>query len=148
MSCMNSLFNRLILTGSLLVAVGIAFNALAAHQLEKMLSPRDLEIFDTASTYQLMHGFGFILLALLVKKIPGSQLTRVGFLLGIGIILFCGSLYVLSISEILLDKRLTSLGMITPLGGLSFIAGWILLGFYGFRVEKSNHHSHQKGLKE
>lgn len=109
--------------GSLLACLGVALGAFGAHGLRPRVSPRDLEIFETAVRYQLLHA-----LALIVTGIIGRQLQEAGRLLAavpwlftVGILLFSGSLYLM----VLLDKRW--LGAITPLGGLLFLAGWLVL---------------------
>ena len=103
-------------TGAILGALGVLLGAFGAHGLENIASPQGLEHWDTASQYQLVHA-----LALLgVAAHPGRP-KWAGRLFVLGIVLFSGSLYLYALTGI------SRLGMITPLGGLSLIAGWIAL---------------------
>ena len=115
--------NVIISIGSFNSAIAILFNAFGAHGLKDRLEPRWLEVFETACRYHLWHGIGLILLGLLASRLTQARSTQIASLMLMGIIIFSGSLYLLSITQ------LTWLGMITPLGGLSFIAAWLLLGW-------------------
>ena len=111
-----------ILLGAGNAALAIVFGAFAAHGLRNFLSEKMLSIFLTAVDYHLYHGLGLIVVGLLLAQSPISQLLKVSvWMMLIGIIIFCGSLYGLSLSGI------TWLGMITPIGGISFIVSWVLI---------------------
>lgn len=111
-----------ILLGSGNAAIAIVFGAFAAHGLRSSLSEKMLSIFQTAVDYHIYHALGLILAGLLLDKRPVSCLLKSSVVMMlIGIVVFCGSLYGLSLSE------KTWLGMITPIGGLSFIASWVLI---------------------
>jgi uncharacterized membrane protein YgdD (TMEM256/DUF423 family) len=101
---------------------GVALGAFAAHGLKGQLSPEYLVVFQTGVHYQLVHALALFGVALLAERLPGRLLTAAGSLFGVGILLFSGSLYALTLSG------LGKLGMITPLGGLCFLAGWLCLG--------------------
>jgi len=115
--------NVIISIGSFNAAIAILLNAFAAHGLKGSLEPRWLEIFETACRYHLWHGIALILLGLLAQRLSQTRCNLIASLMLTGIILFSGSLYVLSLTQ------LTWLGMITPLGGLSFISAWFLLAW-------------------
>lgn len=109
--------------------IGIAFALLAnilgafgTHSLQKTLTIHQLEIFKTGIEYQFNHSLGLLILAILMFHIKNRWIVAGGISFIIGIILFSGSLYALSLTTI------TTLGLITPLGGLAFIFGWVLLG--------------------
>jgi uncharacterized membrane protein YgdD (TMEM256/DUF423 family) len=106
---------------------GVALGAFAAHGLKGQLSPEYLAVFQTGVHYQLVHALALFGVALLTERLPGRLLTAAGSLFGIGILLFSGSLYALTLSG------LGKLGMITPLGGLCFLAGWLCLGLAAVR---------------
>lgn len=108
-------------TLSALLAVGLG--AFGAHGLKHLVTPEMLEIYKTGVTYQMWHALGLICIALLQQQAPlaNKLLCWAGWLLIGGIILFSGSLYLL----VLLDAKW--LGMITPFGGLAFLAGWLCL---------------------
>ncbi len=111
-----------VIIGALFAALSVAFGAFGAHMLERILEPKYLETWGTGVTYQMLHAVGIILVGLLMGKLPGNALLSwSGWLMLIGILLFSGSLYVLSITKI------SMLGAITPLGGVSFIIAWVLM---------------------
>jgi uncharacterized membrane protein YgdD (TMEM256/DUF423 family) len=107
---------------------GVALGAFAAHGLKGQLSPEYLVVFQTGVHYQLVHALALFGVALLAERLPGRLLTAAGSLFGVGILLFSGSLYALTLSG------LGKLGMITPLGGLCFLAGWLCLGLAALRA--------------
>ena len=111
-----------ILLGAGNAALAIVFGAFAAHGLRSSLSEKMLSIFQTAVDYHIYHALGLILVGLLLVQRPVSHLLKSSIVMMlIGIVVFCGSLYGLSLSG------RTWLGMITPIGGLSFIASWVLI---------------------
>ncbi|MDE1989711.1 MAG: DUF423 domain-containing protein [Betaproteobacteria bacterium] len=107
-------FNTLFF-GSLLAATGVALGAFGAHGLRHLLSPPALEWWHTAVEYQMWHALGLIGLG--ATRIP--ELRWASALLGSGTVLFSGSLYLLALTG------LHWLGMVTPLGGLLMISGWL-----------------------
>ena len=107
---------------------GVALGAFAAHGLKSRLTPEYLTIFHTGVTYQLVHTLALFGVALLATQIPGRLVTWAGASFAIGILLFSGSLYVLTTTGI------SKLGIITPFGGLAFLIGWVCLGFAAWRL--------------
>ncbi len=107
---------------------GVALGAFAAHGLKSRLSPEYLTIFQTGVTYQLVHTLALFGVALLAAHIPGRLVTWAGWLFCLGIVLFSGSLYGLTLSGI------AKLGIITPFGGLAFLLGWLCLGLAAWRL--------------
>ena len=104
--------------------LGVAFGAFGAHALKDKLDPHYLEVFKTGVQYQMYHAFALIAVALLMKfsaQQSNNLLVYSGWAFLIGIIIFSGSLYILSVSGIKI------FGAITPIGGLSFLIGWALL---------------------
>jgi uncharacterized membrane protein YgdD (TMEM256/DUF423 family) len=116
-----------LLAGALLAALSVIFGAFGAHSLENHISTASLNTFETAARYQMYHSVGLILLFLIQRQIDAPLLNIVGYLFLTGIILFSGSLYLL----VLTDTKW--LGAITPLGGVAFILGWILMAFAAWR---------------
>lgn len=100
---------------------GVALGAFAAHGLRSRLSADYLAVFQTGVHYQLIHALALFGVALLAVHAPGRALTAAGWLFALGVLLFSGSLYLLSLTGI------TKLGMITPIGGTAFLAGWMCL---------------------
>lgn len=107
---------------------GVGLGAFAAHALKSRLSPEYLAVFQTAVHYQMLHALALLALALLVRQLPGRLLLAAGYLFTLGVVLFSGSLYALTLSGI------SALGMITPMGGLAFLAGWLCLGVHAWRL--------------
>lgn len=106
---------------------GVALGAFAAHGLKNRLSPEHLAVFQTGSHYQLIHALALFGVALLALQVPGRLVNLAGGCFALGILLFSGSLYLLSLSGI------GGLGIITPFGGLAFLAGWLCLGLAAWR---------------
>lgn len=107
---------------------GVALGAFAAHGLKNRLSADYLAIFHTGVTYQLVHALALFGVALLAVHLPGRLVGWAGYLFVLGIVLFSGSLYLLTLTGI------SKLGMITPIGGLCFLAGWVCLGLAAWRL--------------
>lgn len=109
--------------GSLSAAVGVAAGAFGAHTLRGRLTPDLLNGFETGVRYHLIHALALLAVAWAASRWPGPVVSLAGWCFVAGTILFSGSLYVLCLTG------LRTLVVITPLGGLSFIAGWLLLGW-------------------
>ena len=113
----------LLMLASLSGFTGVALGAFAAHGLRGKLPENLLNAFQTGVSYQLWHTMALIGVALLLLRSPESTLLKVtGVLFAVGILLFSGSLYVLALSG------LGKLGMITPLGGVTWLVAWFCLG--------------------
>lgn len=108
---------------------GVALGAFAAHGLKNRLTPEYLTIFHTGVTYQLVHTLALFGVALLATQIPGRLITWAGVSFAVGILLFSGSLYLLTTTGI------SKLGIITPFGGLAFLIGWVCLGLAAWRLQ-------------
>ena len=111
---------------------GVGLGAFAAHALKAYLSVDYLAVFQTGVHYQLMHSLALLAVALLYLRAPSRLLRASGLLFVVGVVLFSGSLYALVLSGI------SKLGMITPLGGLCFLAGWLCLGVAAWRLPISS----------
>jgi uncharacterized membrane protein YgdD (TMEM256/DUF423 family) len=110
-----------LIIGAINAFLSVALGAFAAHGLEGKIPDRYLETWKTGVTYEMFHATGLMIVGLALGKISSPLLTWSGWLMFIGIILFSGSLYVLSVTQIKV------LGAITPLGGISFLVAWVLL---------------------
>ena len=120
----------LLLLGSTLGFFGVALGAFGAHGLKRILTPEMLTVFETAVRYHMYHAFAIIIAALLAERHPAAGTA--GRLFGLGILLFSGSLYVLALTGI------GTFGMITPFGGISFLAGWGMLAYTAFKMKKED----------
>ncbi len=111
-----------LLAGSIAMVLAVILGAFGAHALEERLSNEMLDIFTTGVTYHFYHAIGLLIVGIVAYHLPDSNLLKwTGWLMISGILIFSGSLYVLSTSGV------RWLGAITPIGGLCFIASWILL---------------------
>jgi uncharacterized membrane protein YgdD (TMEM256/DUF423 family) len=113
----------------ILGATAVALGALGAHALKEVLNPSQLESFKTGVLYQILHTLFLGFVFLLYLKNNSKKLKLIFNLVFWGIILFSGSIYFLNLRYILNAEFLKFLGPITPIGGVLFIAGWILLAF-------------------
>ncbi|WP_335871417.1 DUF423 domain-containing protein [Bacillus sp. 2205SS5-2] len=111
-----------IIIGAINAFLSVAFGAFGAHALEGKLEPKYIDTWQTAVQYQMFHSIGLLVIAVLLGQFPASGLLSwSGWLMFAGILLFSGSLFVLSLTKI------SVLGAITPLGGVAFLAAWVLL---------------------
>ncbi|MEQ7918869.1 DUF423 domain-containing protein [Xanthomonas sp. WHRI 1810A] len=107
---------------------GVALGAFAAHALKNRLSADYLAIFHTGVLYQLIHALAIFGVALLAMQIQGRLVTYAGVAFTLGIILFSGSLYLLTLTGV------SKIGIITPIGGLFFLIGWGILGWTAWQL--------------
>ena len=110
------------------LALAVILGAFGAHILEDKISPKYTEIYKTATFYHFIHAIGAILSILIIRDLSPERIGMIAKLFLGGIILFSGSLYILSIHEIFDAPGLRKLGAITPIGGLLFIAAWVYVG--------------------
>ena len=109
--------------------VGVALGAFAAHGLKARLDPDMLAVFDTAVRYQMYHVFAIVAAAWAWARWQRPAFAVAGWLFAAGIVIFSGSLYVLALCSV------RWLGAITPLGGVTFLAGWLCLGLGALRAK-------------
>ena len=107
---------------------GVALGAFAAHGLKSQLTPAYLAVFQTGAHYQLIHALALLGVGLLALLRPAPLVNCAGALFTLGIAMFSGSLYALTLSDI------SALGMVTPFGGLAFLAGWLCLGLAAWKL--------------
>ena len=118
--------------GSVLMALAVGAGAFGAHGLRNRLDAYSLSVYEKAVFYHFVHALGILLVAVLARTgaITVSGQGRAAWLLFIGILVFSGSLYALALSGVRI------LGAITPLGGVAFIAGWLVLAYEAMRVQR------------
>ncbi|MBX0314248.1 DUF423 domain-containing protein [Planococcus glaciei] len=113
-----------LIAGAVNALLSVAFGAFGAHLLEGRVADKYLDTWQTAVQYQMFHAIGLMVVGILMSSsLIGAlgSLSWAGYLMLAGIIIFSGSLYVLSLTGI------SILGAITPIGGVAFITGWIML---------------------
>jgi uncharacterized membrane protein YgdD (TMEM256/DUF423 family) len=108
-------------------ALAVIAGAFAAHGLKAHLEPAMLAVFETGARYHLMHALALGLAAFALRETPRARISAWLFLAGI--VLFCGSLYVLALTGV------HALGLVTPFGGLAFIGGWLALAWAAVKMK-------------
>lgn len=113
-------------------ALAVALGAFGAHALKRVASEAVINIFETGVRYQFYHVFALALAGILFRDFSNKWMLWAGNLFLIGIILFSGSLYILTWLKASSRQSLDWVGIITPFGGIAFIAGWVcmFIGFY------------------
>lgn len=113
--------------GSLMAFLGVALGAFAAHSLRARLSPDMLTVFEVGVRYHMYHALGLLAVAWASSRWPQSSAPVAGWAFIFGIVIFSGSLYLLSLTG------MRWLGAITPVGGVAFLIGWLLLAWTVWR---------------
>jgi len=118
---------RAALAGALFGFLGVAAGAFGAHALKSQLEPSALAVFDTAVRYQIIHALALLASSWAIQQWPGRIANASAIFFIVGIVLFSGSLYALSLSGVHL------LGALTPIGGLFQLLGWLALALAAYR---------------
>ena len=111
--------------GALLLAVAVALGAYSAHAAKGAPHPEAARLLQTAVLYQFVHAIGIVFAGTLARNGSSPWLVGAGVLHFVGIVMFCGSLWVLALTA-------RSLGVAAPTGGMAFIAGWLALAVHAF----------------
>lgn len=115
------------IAGSIMAFLAVALGAFAAHGLKSRLSPEMLTVFEVGVRYQMYHALALFAAAWASSRWPGSAAYTAGWAFLFGIVVFSGSLYLLSMTGI------RWIGAITPIGGVAFLVGWLLLAWAAWR---------------
>ena len=116
-----------LITGTVLAGLAVALGAFGAHGLKKIVSPENVAIYQTGVQYQMYHALALVLIGILSERILNNYITWAGVFFLAGIVLFSGSLYLI-VSLYAMSKSVPrAIGILTPIGGLFFILGWICL---------------------
>lgn len=119
---MLSAFSRYIIaTGAINAFIAVAAGAFAAHGLKSSMSESDIAIFRTAADYQMIHALGLILIGILNRTRYDNRNIISAIIMFFGILIFSGSLYLLTLT----DTRW--LGMLTPIGGILLLIAWLMV---------------------
>lgn len=117
-----------IITGSVFAALAILFGAFGSHALKEKLTLEQLEIYDIATRYLMFHALGIFAIGILGYQVPGEVLTWPLLLMVFGILIFSGSLYLISLAGY------KKLGMVTPIGGLALIISWLMVAYNIYKL--------------
>ncbi len=113
--------------GALLGGLAVILGAFGAHALKKIVPAETVSSFQTGVQYQMYHSIVLLVVGILFEKEKGRKIVWAGTCFITGIILFSGSLYLLTFLKATEKVGLTGIGIITPVGGVFFIAGWVFL---------------------
>ena len=119
----GNLMNRWFRVAAFFMFTGVAMGAFGAHGLRARLTVEAMQIFHTAVLYHLVHALGLFAVAWAWERKPAAEIQLAGGAISLGLVIFCGSLYLLAVTGV------KWLGAVTPVGGLCFLAGWGLLTF-------------------
>lgn len=132
-AAMSKSAQSIMLTGIIGAALAVAFGAFGAHAPKQILSADGLRIYHIAVNYHLWHSIALIAIGLTFQAVHPSQLLKASaWVMVAGILLFSGSLYLLSLTG------LRWFGMITPVGGLCFLVAWILFAIAVYKLPTTN----------
>lgn len=119
-------------------AMAVALGAMAAHFLKSkvdlgIITETNLETFETAARYQMYHSIVLLAVALFSDKLNPKLIAKAGYCFMVGIVLFSGSLYLIATAGLIGFSDVRLLGPITPIGGMFFIVGWLILAYAGIK---------------
>lgn len=120
------MYKPAIIIGTITAALAVIFGAFGAHSLKTIVDGTQLEVFEKGVTYQFYHSFALLLTGIMYQSFPQKYLRVSTILFALGILFFSGSLY-LMVGLTAAGSSIGAAGIITPIGGLCFIIGWILL---------------------
>lgn len=116
-----------LILGTLLAGLAVALGAFGAHGLKKIVGPESVATYQTGVQYQMYHALAILIVGILAERYIGSLLNYSGMFFIAGTILFSGSLYLIVSLQAMNKAVPTPLGILTPIGGLLFILGWLFL---------------------
>lgn len=119
-------------TGIFLAMLAVIFGAFGAHSLKSMVDASSVAVFETGVRYQMYHAFALIITGILTRYFSSPRVVNAGYAFIIGVVLFSGSLYLLTFFKTQGVVGMTGIGLLTPLGGVAFVIGWLML-FLGLR---------------
>jgi|TARA_X000000368_G_scaffold254811_1_gene201425 uncharacterized membrane protein YgdD (TMEM256/DUF423 family) len=117
-----------IITGSVFAALAILFGAFGSHALKEKLTLEQLEIYDIATRYLMFHALGIFAIGILGYQVPSEVLIWPLLIMVFGILIFSGSLYLISLAGY------KKLGMVTPIGGLALIISWLMVAYNIYKL--------------
>ncbi|MDI3321808.1 DUF423 domain-containing protein [Pinibacter soli] len=128
---------KILLTAAILGALSVALGAFGAHGLKQLVPPETVATFETGVRYQFYHTFALLFVGILFERFASKQLGLAASFFVTGIILFSGSLYLLTALKATNTVGLSGIGIVTPIGGVFLILGWLML-FFALRKRINN----------
>ncbi len=132
----NSIEKRILIVGSILGLLAVILGAFGAHGLKSLVSPEKITSFETGVRYQMLHALLLLFIGM-AKVLAVGQKRLLFMFVFIGVLLFSGSIYLLSMNE-LMSFDFKKIGFVTPIGGTILIVGWVLLTAYFFKLKTNN----------
>ena len=117
-----------IIIGSLLCALSVILGAFGSHGLKSKLSIDQLVVYETATRYLMYHAIGLFLIGVLSYNLPTNSIRLPGIIMFFGVLIFSGSLYIVSL------KKISYFGMLAPIGGMALIISWVLLAINVYKI--------------
>ena len=115
--------------GALFAGIGVGLGAFGAHALKTRLSPEDLAIFEVGVRYQMYHALALLAVGAISMRLDSALIKGAGWAFVFGILVFSGSLYAL------VGTGVRVLGAVTPIGGVAFLVGWLMLTIAAFKAQ-------------
>ena len=116
-----------LVAGAILGGLAVCLGAFAAHALKRIVDETTVNVFHTGVEYQFYHALALLGVGILAGQFPGAWMGRAGWCFVIGTVLFSGSLYAMTLVKAMGGASIGPAGIITPIGGLFFIAGWVCM---------------------
>lgn len=122
-----SMYKPALMAAFITALLAVIIGAFGAHKLKEFMEPKLLESFETGVKYQYYHAFALAIAGIIYAAFPSPKIIYAFYFFIIGILLFSGSIYVMTLLKSLQGISIGKFGLITPIGGLCFIVGWLFL---------------------
>ncbi len=129
------MYRQALIAGAVLAAAAVILGAFGAHALKEVMAPEKLLVYETGVRYHFYHSFALLLTGIIYSHYPSKQLKQAATFFIIGIALFSGSLYAISLLSIS-GGSIGPAGVLTPIGGVFFIIGWVWLAMGVIRKQQ------------
>jgi uncharacterized membrane protein YgdD (TMEM256/DUF423 family) len=129
----HTLQKQMIRAGAAILSASIALGAIGTHFIQRFIPVDHMNTYKTGIEYMMIHGLGILLIASLLRRLHESTSRNVFFMFIAGIVIFTGTLILLSTRTLWIGDAISWLGMITPIGGALMIGGWALLAMKGYK---------------
>lgn len=139
----STLQKQFIQTGGAFAGLAVIMGAFGSHALKDVLEPVNLEIYETGVRYQFYHALALLAIGFGLRRVKDDVAKIVFAAFVIGVVLFSGSLYLLSTSRLWAEQKIRWFGAITPVGGVSFIIGWAYLVWKGYKAGTQSQSANQ-----
>lgn len=121
------MFKKALILSFVFALLAVVIGAFGAHGLKPLMTPETFDSFETGVKYQFYHAIALAITGILYLSFPSKKIITATWFFSLGIVLFSGSIYLLTYLKSTQEIGLGKLGLITPIGGLCFIAGWLFL---------------------